>query len=118
MLADYRAALHEIEKAEKWVAKADAVPLATDDYHARVEEARTYLREAMTAAHSVQPDVMASYTRAGALGGHRGAATELEHELKNMHDRASSLLVVFWFYVLVTVGILRRFRDRARTEPT
>lgn len=112
LLAGYRAAAHEIEEAEKWVAKADAVPLATDDFKARVEEARTYLREAMTAAHAVRTDVMESYTvRARSTGAE--VSEEIEHELRNITVEKLAL-VVFWFYVIVTVGILRRFRDRPR----
>lgn len=110
LLADYRSAIHEIEKAEKWVEKADAVPIATDDFKARVEEARTYLREAMTAAHSVRLDVMAGYTvRARSTG--EEVSEEIEHELKNITVEKLAL-VVFWFYVIVTLGIIRRFRDQ------
>lgn len=110
LLGEYRSAAHEIEEAEKWVAKADAVPIATDDFKARVGEARTYLREAMTAAHAVRVDVMASYTvRARSTGAE--VSEEIEHELKNITIEKLALLV-FWFYVIVTVGILRRFRDR------
>lgn len=110
LLAEYQSAHHEIEEAGKWVAKADAVPIATDDYKARVEEARTYLREAMTAAHSVRLDVMAAYTvRARSTG--EEVREEIEHELNNI-TLEKGALVVFWFYVLVTIGILRRFRDQ------
>lgn len=110
LLADYRSAEHEIVQAEQAVAKADAVPIATDDFKARVEEARTYLREAMTAAHAVKMDVMAAYTvRARSTG--EEVREEIEHELKNI-TLEKLALVVFWFYVIVTIGILRRFRDR------
>lgn len=109
LLADYRSAAHEIEEAEKWVTKADAVPVATDDFKARVEEARTYLREAMTAAHAVRFDVMSAYTvRARSTGSE--VSEEIQHELKNITYEKLAL-VVFWFYVIVTIGILRRFRD-------
>lgn len=110
LLADYQSAAHEIEEADRWVAKADAVPIATDDFKARVEEARTYLREAMTAGHAVRPDVMAGYTvRARSTG--EEVSDEIQHELKNITVEKLAL-VVFWFYVLVTLGIIRRFRDR------
>ncbi len=114
MLSDYKAALMEIEKAEAVIAEADAIPLQTEDYHARVEEARTYLREAMTAAHTVQPETVAGFTiRAKSVG--TEIQSELEHKFANM--RLSKLaLIVFWFYVLVTVGILRRYRNRRPRE--
>lgn len=109
LLADYRSAQHAIEEAEKWVAKADAVPVATDDFKARVEEAHTYLREAMTAAHAVRMDVMAAHTlRARSTG--EEVSEEIRHELQNITIEKLAL-IVFWFYVLVTVGILRRFRE-------
>jgi hypothetical protein len=115
LLADYRSAAHEIEEAETWVARADAVPIATDDFKARVAEARTYLREAMTAAHAVKPEVMASFTvRARSTG--TEVSDEIQHELKNIRVDKLALLI-FWFYVLVTVGILRRFRN-ARSQDT
>jgi predicted CXXCH cytochrome family protein len=110
MLADYKSAQAEIDKAERVIAEADAVPMPTEDYHARVEEARTYLREAMTAAHTVQPETVAGFTlRARSVG------AEIQDELhkKFANARMSKLaLVVFWFYVIVTVGILRRYRNR------
>jgi len=115
MLADYRSALAEIGKAEKIIAEADAVPMQTEDYHARVEEARTYLREAMTAAHTVQPEVVAGFTRRA-----RSVSVEVQDELKLKfaNSRTAKLaLIVFWFYVLVTVGILRRHRNRQPREP-
>ncbi len=110
MLDEYKTAQTEIDKAEKLIAEADAVPMQTEDYHARVEEARTYLREAMTAAHTVQPEVVASFTlRARSVG--EEIQDELTHKFANA--RMSKLgLVVFWFYVLVTLGILRRYRNR------
>ncbi len=110
MLADYQSAVAEIGKAEKLIAKADAVPLATEDYHARVEEARTYLREAMTAAHAVEPEQMAGFVMRA-----RSVGTEIQGELKRKFaDRftAQLMIIVFWFYVILTVSILRRVRDR------
>lgn len=110
LLANYKAAAHEIEEAEKWVVKADAVPIATDDFKARVGEARTYLREAMTAAHAVRVDVMSSFTiRARSTG--TEVSEEIQHKLKDI-TITKLALAVFWFYVIVTIGILRRFRDR------
>jgi hypothetical protein len=88
--------------------------MQTEDYHARVEEARTYLREAMTAAHTVQPEVVAGFTLRA-----RAVSTEIQDELhhKFSNARMSKIaLVVFWFYVLVTVGILRRYRNRKPRE--
>ena len=109
LLADYSSADAEIRAAEALVAKADAVPLRTEDYKARIEEARTYLREALTAAHAVSPESMSGYTaRAKSVG--EEISTELKSKLQNILVEKVFLLV-FWFYVIVTIGIIRRFRD-------
>lgn len=109
LLADYQSAEDEIRKADALVAKADAVPLRTEDYKARIEEANTYLREALTAAHAVNAESMRGYTeRARSVG--EEIQTELEAKLQNITVEKVFLLV-FWFYVIVTIGIIRRFRD-------
>jgi predicted CXXCH cytochrome family protein len=108
---DYRVAMQEVENAEAMIAKAEGVPLRTDDYRARIEEARTYLREALTAGHAVQVDALGNYAlRARTVG--QEVQHEIHGKLGNIRT-ARLLLIVFWFYVLGTVGILRRMRDRA-----
>jgi predicted CXXCH cytochrome family protein len=109
---DYRAAADEVAKAEGLVVKAEAVPLRTDDYRARLEEAHTYLREALTAGHAVQPQVLADLAiRARTVG------QEVQHDIQGKLGNIRTerlLLVVFWFYVLGTASLLRRLRDRGR----
>jgi predicted CXXCH cytochrome family protein len=108
---DYRTAATEVDKAAALVAKADAIPIQTEDYHARIEEARTYLREALPAAHSVQPEVMAGFTtRARAVG--EEVQKELQGKFANLRQHRY-VLIAFWFYVLLTLFVLRRFRDQA-----
>jgi hypothetical protein len=112
---EYRTAAAELEKAAALIVRADAVPLQTDDYKARLEEARTYLREAMPAAHAVDQDVMMGFTARA-----RSVASEVEHEIYAKLGRIRTnkfVLIVFWFYLLLTILVLRRFRDRgARTD--
>jgi mono/diheme cytochrome c family protein len=112
---EYHTAAREIEKATALIEKADAVPIATEDYRARLEEARTYLREALPAAHSVQEDPVAGLTVRA-----RSVSAEIESEiygkLGNLRTR-KFVLILFWFYLLLTIFVLRRFRDRgARTD--
>jgi predicted CXXCH cytochrome family protein len=108
---DYRTAADEVDKAAAMVAKADAIPIQTEDYHARIEEARTYLREALPAAHSVQPEIVAGFTtRARAVG--QEVQKELEGKLANLRQHRY-VLIAFWFYVLLTLFVLKRFRDQA-----
>jgi predicted CXXCH cytochrome family protein len=111
---DYRTAAAEVDQAAALVAKADAIPIQTEDYHARIEEARTYLREALPAAHSVQPAVVAGFTtRARAVG--QEVQKEIQGKLANLRQHRYVLLA-FWFYVLLTLFVLRRFRDQAARD--
>jgi hypothetical protein len=111
MWTEVRAATDELAKAEAVAAQADAVPINTDDYRARIEEARTYLRESLPAAHSVQEDVVAGLTTRA-----RSVAAEVESEiygkLGNLRTRRF-VLILFWFYLLLTILVLRRFQRRA-----
>ncbi len=110
LIADYHQAVEEVRKADVLIARADRVPLMTDDYKARLEEARTYLREGMTATHSVEPEIVSGLTtRARSVG--TQIQSELEGKFANIRT-AKLLLILFWFYVLVSAGILRRIRDR------
>ena len=106
---DYHAAAGEVDRAAALVARADAIPIQTADYRARIEEARTYLREALPAAHAVQEETVAGFTtRARAVG--QEVQHEIEGKLSNLRQHRF-LLVLFWFYVLLTLFVLRRFRD-------
>lgn len=108
---DYQAAAGEVDRAAALVAKADAIPIPTDDYHARLEEARTYLREALPAAHSVRPEIVAGFTtRARAVG--EEVQQEIRGKLGNLRQH-KYVLIAFWFYVLLTLFVLKRFRDQA-----
>jgi cytochrome c553 len=105
---DHQTAASEIDQADALIRKADAVPLQTDDYRARLEEARTYLRESLPAAHSVDPTTVSNFTTRA-----RSVASEIESEihvkLGNLRTR-KLILVLFWFYVLLTLAVLRRFQ--------
>lgn len=110
MFADYQAARKSIDAAAAMIAKADAVPLPTDDYQARLEEARTLLSEAMPAAHSVRQDLVSSFTsRARSIG--QEIQSEIGDKLSDLRWRYVGL-VLFWFYLVLTVLVLRRFQGR------
>ena len=108
---EYRTASAEVDKAASLIDKADAVPIETEDYRSRLEEARTYLREALPAAHNVEEAAVS-----GLAVRARSVSAEIEHEilakLGNLRVR-KFVLILFWFYVLLTVLVLRRFRDRS-----
>lgn len=107
MWNDYRTAAAVLDKATTMVEEADAVPINTEDFHARLSQARTYLREALPAAHAVQSaQVHALTARASDIG------TEVQDEVKTNvgHLQVRKwILLVFWFYVLFTLAILRYF---------
>jgi predicted CXXCH cytochrome family protein len=111
---EYRAAAAEVDQAAALVARADAIPIQTEDYRARLEEARTYLREALPAAHSVEEHVVAGFTaRARSVG--QEVQQEIQVKLGNLRLHRF-LLVLFWFYVLLTLYVLKRFRDQAARQ--
>ena len=115
MWAGYKGAADGLTRAEAATARAEAVPINTDDYRARLEEARTYLREALPAAHSVREDVVAGFTTR-ALSVAREVESEVGAKLGEVRVRRY-LLILFWFYVLVTILVLRAFHRRgARRE--
>jgi predicted CXXCH cytochrome family protein len=108
MWTEYQAASTQIEQAGALVARADAVPIQTEDYRARLEEARTYLREALPAAHAVQEQTVAGLTgRARGIGAEVGS--EIHGKLGHLQARKVGL-VVFWFYLALTVVVLRILR--------
>jgi hypothetical protein len=111
MWTEYQSAAVEIDRAAEAAAKADAVPINTDDYRARLEEARTYLREAMPAAHAVREDLVAGLTaRARSVAAE--VSSDIHGKLGNLRVR-KLMLIVFWFYLLLAILVLRNFQRRA-----
>ena len=101
----------EIQKARAQVEKAQSVPLYVEDYLARLEEARTSLTESYPVMHSLELHaVEAQTTRAQAIA--REVETEVDSKLQGLTWRRVGLLV-FWFYILLTVAVLVRQRRRA-----
>jgi predicted CXXCH cytochrome family protein len=107
---DYQRAASTLDTAAALVERAEAIPIQTEDYRARLEEARTYLREALPAAHAVNEGMVAAYTtRASAVG--EQIRHEIAGKLANLRTHRY-VLILFWFYVLLTLYVLRRFRDQ------
>ncbi len=99
----------ELAEAEALIARAQRVPLNVDDHLGRIEEGRTFLTEAFPQIHSVSLDAIERVTRRA-----RGIGSEIQHELYTRLDRrvAHATLAVFWFYLLMTVAILWRYRQK------
>jgi len=115
MLALYTGAEGEIERASDLVARAEAVPIDVEDYRARLEEARTYLTEALPAAHTLSAGQVEHFTRRSrSIAGEIGS--EIDEKLHDLRLRRFGL-IVFWFYALLTVAVLIAAR-RARQGGT
>lgn len=114
MKTAYSRAQEEIDQAHALVDKAAAIPLYVEDYRARLEEARTSLLESLPAMHSLSLPRVESLTGRG-----RGIAREVESELNGKLEGRKWLVVgllVFWFYLLITLALLFRLRRRAVAE--
>ncbi len=108
-----RDAEEEIEAAEALVARADEVPIHTEDHRARLEEARTYLTEARPLVHSVAFEPVEAMTRRA-----RSIAAEVQHEIyPELEHRSAHLgLAAFWFYLLMTLAILWNYKRRLASD--
>jgi predicted CXXCH cytochrome family protein len=105
-----RTAADEIEKADSLVAEAEKIPLDVRDHGARLREARTYLTEVLPVSHAVSLEPIEELTRRA-----RSIASEVESEIHGKlrdHSTHRFGLVAFWFYVLLTAGILADLRRR------
>lgn len=110
----YSAASDQLVEARRIVDQAAAIPLYVDDHIARLEEARTALGESLPAMHSLNLDRVEQITsRARSIGAE--VESEVNGTLKGRAWRRVGLLI-FWFYLLVTVGILARYRAKASRQ--
>jgi hypothetical protein len=113
MYQRWRHARDELDRAAATIEKAARVPLRTEDYEARLEEGRTYLSEALPAAHGLDStEVIHFASRAASVG------EEIRSELdEKLAERTWGYvgLALFWFYVILTLLVIRRFRGRGAT---
>ncbi len=110
----FTAASEELEQARRLVEQAAAIPLYVEDYRARIEVGNTSLVESLPTMHSLDLDAVENLTgRARSIA--REVESEVHGKLEGRKWRRVGLMV-FWFYLLLTVGILVRFRRRAARE--
>ncbi|NHZ73113.1 MAG: hypothetical protein GWP16_01420 [Nitrospirae bacterium] len=102
-----------VAEAEELVHRADTAALEIEDPLSRVEEAKTYLTEALTMVHTVSQEPVEQLTRRA-----QSIAEEVEHELyAKLDPRVARIgLVLFWFYLLMTLAILLIMKRRLRSE--
>lgn len=107
----YTNASDDLEAARALVDSAKQIPLYVEDYEARLQEGRTSLLESLTAMHSVDLAAVEPLTeRARSIG--KEVQSDVRGKLEGRKWRRVGL-GIFWFYLLVTVAILVRFRRRA-----
>ncbi|HEX7077527.1 MAG TPA: cytochrome c3 family protein [Candidatus Eisenbacteria bacterium] len=100
-----------IDGAERLVEEAARIPLYVDDYKSRLTDARTALLEAYPVMHALDAAQVEPHTRR--------ARSIAEQVSKEIHDKIAERrwriagLGLFWFYLLVTAGIILRARRRA-----
>jgi len=106
-----RSTAEEIDQAEALVERAERAALRIEDYEARLQEARTYLTEALPLVHGVTIEPVEQVTRRA-----HAIAEEVEHEIYGELDRTEEHLglALFWFYVLMTLVILLLLKRRLR----
>lgn len=104
----------ELAQARELIEEAERIPLYVEDHEARLQEAHTLLIEAEPAVHSVRLEDFERFTRAARSLGEE-IQSEIQGQLADLRLRRVGLLV-FWFYLLVTLAILYRYRQRALKE--
>ncbi len=108
------AARQEIDRAEEMALEGGELALDVEDHLSRVEEARTYLTESLPLVHAVTLEPVEELARRA-----RSIGEEVQHEIYVKLDRRPARLglVVFWFYLLMTVAVLVVYKRRlARQE--
>lgn len=102
----------EVDKAEELASRAQKMALQVEDHFGRVEEARTYLTEALLLVHSVRLEPVDLLSRRA-----RSIGEEVQHEIYGELDRrpAHIGLVVFWFYLLMTLAVVTAYKRRLAT---
>ena len=90
-----------------------SLALHVEDYLSRIEEARTYLTEALTLVHTVRLEPVEELTRRA-----RSIGEEVQHEIYEKLDRRPQQvgLAVFWFYLLMTLAVLVVYKRRLATN--
>lgn len=108
-----RTAADEIAAAERLTTQAARTAVHVEDYLSRLEEARTYLTEGLTLVHTVRLASVEEMTRRA-----RSIGEEVQHEIYQKIDRrpAHIGLVLFWFYLVMTVLVITVYKRRLRAS--
>lgn len=108
MYREYRNALASIDKAVVLVARADAIPLPTEDYHARIRDAREELEGVAMAAHAAKIEaVREAAMRARSVG---DEVQESVGQKLGLVAERWLLLAAFWLFTGLLLVVLNRWR--------
>ena len=104
-----RNAHEEVDAAEELVGEAQRAALHVEDHLSRIEEARTYLTEALPLVHTVQLEPVEELTRRA-----QSISEQVRHEVYRKLDRRPARigLAVFWFYLVMTLAVLVVYKRR------
>ncbi len=105
---------NELEKAKNTYQEALDRGLPVEDLKARLEEGRSYLLSAYPLVHSLRMDSLKTPIRRA-----QSIADDVLSEIQHLQERRKEgriLLAVFWFYVLLTIGVVEAYR-RSKEEP-
>jgi predicted CXXCH cytochrome family protein len=107
----HQAASQDLDEARRVVDEAAAIPLYVEDYRARLQEGQSALIESLPVMHSMDIKRVETLTRrARAMG--EEVRSEVGGKLRERSWRRVGL-AIFWFYLLLTIGILVMYRNRA-----
>jgi hypothetical protein len=100
----------EINLAQAAIQEATQIPLDVSDYEARLEEARTYMVQVLPVTHSLRPGDTEDLTRRA-----RSIAVEIREEVGEKQEifrTRKVVLIVIWFYILLTIVIIYQFKKQ------
>lgn len=108
-------ATESVDQAAALVAEAERSAILDEDHLSGIEAARTALQEVSPLVHAVSLEPVEEVTRRA-----RSIGEQVQHELYSRMDRTVARfgLLLFWFYLLMTLAILVLYRRRLGAEAT
>lgn len=108
-------ATESVDAAESLVAEAERSAILDEDHLSGIEAARTALQEVSPLVHAVSLEPVEEVTRRA-----RSVGEQVQHELYSRMDRTVARvgLLLFWFYLLMTLAILILYRRRLGADVT
>ncbi len=110
----FDATREDLHEARRLVQRAAEIPVHVEDFEARLTEAETVLMESLPAMHALEIGrIEALADRARSIA--HQVQSEASGKLGGKFWRRIGL-IVFWFYLLMTLAVLVRLRARAARD--